>query len=173
MVSNEEKAVDSPLSLMVPSVITDVTTVEYVIVLLLPSVDSESVLIIVFPGEDSEVVWLLLAMPEDEEDDERQSLVVFGRDIAKIPCFRSSILYGLGGGVSGGLVCFLMTSRPQFSSRIGMLCLVAVTVGYWTRCRYEYSKNRQLHHQLEAAARRKALLQGTEEEKRILDFKDA
>jgi hypothetical protein len=51
--------------------------------------------------------------------------------VSKIPCFRSSILNGLGGGVVGGLACFMMTSRPQFSSNVGFAFFTAVTLGYW------------------------------------------
>lgn len=39
----------------------------------------------------------------DQIDEERKHLLLFGRDVSEIPCFRNSFLYGIGGGVGTGL----------------------------------------------------------------------
>lgn len=64
-----------------------------------------------------------------------QGLMLFGRDVSKIPCFRNSFLYGIGGGFAGGLLTFLFTSRPQLSTHSAMGVFMAVTFGYWGQCR--------------------------------------
>lgn len=38
-------------------------------------------------------------------------LVLFGRDVSKIPCFRNSFLTGIYGGVGCGIASFLATSK--------------------------------------------------------------
>jgi cytochrome c oxidase assembly protein subunit 20 len=64
-----------------------------------------------------------------------QGLIILGRDVSEIPCFRSSFLYGMGGGFLGGIGAFLRTSRPQFSTHIGMASFFTTTFGYWFLCR--------------------------------------
>lgn len=61
--------------------------------------------------------------------------MLFGRDVSKIPCFRNSFLYGIGGGFAGGLLTFLLTSRPQLSTHSAMGVFTCVTFGYWAQCR--------------------------------------
>lgn len=39
----------------------------------------------------------------DQIDEERKHLVIFGRDVSEIPCFRNSFLYGIGSGIGTGL----------------------------------------------------------------------
>lgn len=64
-----------------------------------------------------------------------QGLMLFGRDVSKIPCFRNSFLYGIGGGFAGGLLTFMFTSRPQLSTHSAMGVFMCVTFGYWAQCR--------------------------------------
>lgn len=66
---------------------------------------------------------------------EFQSLMIYGRNVAEIPCFRNSFLYGGGAYFAGGLGTFLLTSRPSFSSHIGMTAFVCTTIGFWFHCR--------------------------------------
>jgi len=60
-----------------------------------------------------------------------QSFVVFGTDIAAIPCFRSSLLTGAGGGALIGLGTFLLTSRVRLASHVGYAGFVTTTLSYW------------------------------------------
>lgn len=39
----------------------------------------------------------------DRIDEERKHLVIFGRDVSEIPCFRGSFLFGIGSGFGTGL----------------------------------------------------------------------
>jgi hypothetical protein len=39
----------------------------------------------------------------DERDENRKHLFIMGRDVAEMPCFRNSFLYGIGGGIGLGL----------------------------------------------------------------------
>jgi len=41
-------------------------------------------------------------------------VMIFGRDVSKIPCFKESFLYGLLGGIGCGLVTFMATSLVLF-----------------------------------------------------------
>lgn len=67
-----------------------------------------------------------------------QSLYIFGRNVAEIPCFRSSFLYGIGGGFVGGAVSFLATSRTALSTNIGFATFFCGTIFYWVSCRYSF-----------------------------------
>lgn len=62
--------------------------------------------------------------------------MVFGRDVSKMPCFRSSFLYGISIGLGGGLATFMLTSRPQISMHATMATFTVVTLSYWFTCRY-------------------------------------
>lgn len=42
----------------------------------------------------------------EEFDEQRRHLVIFGRDVSEIPCFRNSFLYGIGTGLGIGLGIF-------------------------------------------------------------------
>lgn len=39
----------------------------------------------------------------DAFDEEKKHAYVFGRDVANIPCFRNSFLYGIGSGIGIGI----------------------------------------------------------------------
>ncbi|XP_030854840.1 cytochrome c oxidase assembly protein COX20, mitochondrial [Strongylocentrotus purpuratus] len=77
----------------------------------------------------------------DEDESKSESLLsrVTG-EIHRVPCMRTALLYGVGGGFSVGLVTFLLTSRVKRSTDMGILSLVAVTLGSFTYCRYTRAK---------------------------------
>ncbi|CAD7078868.1 unnamed protein product [Hermetia illucens] len=102
-----------------------------------------------------------------EDEDKTKSLYIFGRNVAEIPCFRSSFLYGIGGGFVGGAVSFLATSRTALSTNIGFATFFCGTIFYWVSCRYEWSKKRFQYQQLQMAMKKQALYEGTAVENEI------
>nr|CAH7747309.1 unnamed protein product [Callosobruchus chinensis] len=95
------------------------------------------------------------------------SLVIYGRDISKIPCFRNSLLYGIGGGIALGLARFMLTSQPVKSTNFAVYSFSLVTMAYWIQCRYTYSKNKFEMMQLQELMRRHTLMEGTEAERML------
>lgn len=87
--------------------------------------------------------------------------MIFGRNVAEIPCFRNSFLYGLSGGVGIGFCTFLGTSRPMLSSHTGFGSFMVITMSYWCFCRYQWSKQRFNAAQLKEAMKKHILEEGT------------
>lgn len=65
-----------------------------------------------------------------------QGIVLFGKDLSQIPCFRNSFLYGISIGIGVGFLAFLKTSRPQLSSHIGFGSFCGTVLCYWFPCRW-------------------------------------
>lgn len=61
--------------------------------------------------------------------------MIFGRDVAQIPCFRNSFLYGISGGIGVGVLAFLATSRSRLATNIGFATFFCGTIAYWFNCR--------------------------------------
>ncbi|EDW24873.1 GL24382 [Drosophila persimilis] len=108
----------------------------------------------------------------EEPEDPSKSFVIFGRDVAQIPCFRNSFLYGISGGIGIGLLTFLGTSRTHLSTHVGFGSFFCGTIVYWMSCRYQWSARRFEQQQLREAMRRQALYEGTNVEQE-LDLKSA
>ncbi|KAL6260960.1 cytochrome c oxidase assembly protein COX20, mitochondrial [Pogonomyrmex barbatus] len=72
------------------------------------------------------------------EDDPSKAVMLFGRDIRKIPCFKQSMLYGIYGGIAAGLATFMFTSRGKLATTVALGCQWSVTLTYWCACRYNY-----------------------------------
>ncbi|GAB0094387.1 Cytochrome c oxidase assembly protein COX20, mitochondrial [Sergentomyia squamirostris] len=103
-----------------------------------------------------------MADDEDSSYSDHKSLVIFGRDISQIPCFRSSFLYGISGGIAGGFATFLFTSRTRLSSHVGMATFCFTTLAYWTQCRYNWSKTNFEYKQLKRGMQEHAMYEGTD-----------
>lgn len=73
-----------------------------------------------------------------DEDDQSKAVMLFGRDIRKIPCFKQSMLSGIYGGVAAGLATFMFTSRIRLSTNVALGSYMGVVVAYWCYCRYNY-----------------------------------
>lgn len=102
-----------------------------------------------------------------EEDDERTPIMIFGRDVTTIPCFRESFLYGIGGGVVGGLVTFMLTSKPKLGSHIGFATYLGTTLSYWMYCRINWSRQKLEADKLRELIEQHAAYRGTQLEKDI------
>ncbi|XP_030755489.1 cytochrome c oxidase assembly protein COX20, mitochondrial [Sitophilus oryzae] len=98
-------------------------------------------------------------------DEENKGIIIFGRDVSKIPCFRNSFLYGIGGGVLLGLTHFLFTSKAVKSVNYSVYSFSIITLGYWIQCRYEYTKTKFEMLRLQEALANRALFEGTEEDR--------
>lgn len=65
---------------------------------------------------------ITMAYAEDEpEEAPRNKLMFFGSNLAEIPCFRNSYMYGIGSGVVAGVVYNLATSRYSFISKVPVI----------------------------------------------------
>ncbi|XP_060528927.1 cytochrome c oxidase assembly protein COX20, mitochondrial [Cylas formicarius] len=94
---------------------------------------------------------------------EENGLILFGRDLSKIPCFRDSFLYGIGGGLAFGLVHFICTSKSVKSLNYSVYSMCMITMGYWIQCRYEYSKSKSEAMRMRELIERGSMFEGSEQ----------
>ncbi|KAG5346974.1 COX20 protein, partial [Acromyrmex charruanus] len=73
-----------------------------------------------------------------DEEDESKAVMLFGRDLRKIPCFKRSMLSGIYSGLAAGLGTFMFTSRAHLSANVALGSYMGVTMVYWFYCRYNY-----------------------------------
>lgn len=97
-----------------------------------------------------------------DEGEAKPTLVFLGRDLLKIPCFRNTFLYSISSWVGVGLVTFLFTSRPQFSSHVGCGAFIAVSLGYYMQCRMNYENQKFQMSQIKHAMQRAVAMEGVE-----------
>lgn len=90
-----------------------------------------------------------------------QKIILFGKDIAEIPCFRDSLLYGISGGFGSGLLWFLRSSNVRRSTDVTVYAFALITLAYWFPCRYDYSKTRFELAQVKAHMQMKIRTEGT------------
>lgn len=81
-------------------------------------------------------------MEEDAIEDQSKPVMLFGRDIRTIPCFKYSMLYGIYGGLATGLVTFLLTSRSLLATKAALGSYMGIATAYWCHCRYYFVKNK-------------------------------
>lgn len=93
--------------------------------------------------------------------------MLLGRDVSKIPCFRNTFLYGIGGGLGAGLIAFMLTSRPQLSSHVAVASFTVVSMCFWMQCRYTYSKTKFELAQVKLGMQRHVMYEGTQIQKEI------
>ncbi|KAK7864434.1 hypothetical protein R5R35_000471 [Gryllus longicercus] len=102
-----------------------------------------------------------------EEDKNEGSLIVAGRDLSRIPCFRKTFLTSISSGIGAGLLYFLFTSRVQMATHVGFGSFFTISLGYWFYCRYEWSKKKFAVDQIRFALNNQIMYEGTEVEKRV------
>ena len=98
--------------------------------------------------------------PYDEADQDRTSLNVFGRDLSKIQCFKSSFINGIGAGAVSGIAYNLATSRPPW--RLSFWTYVAVTSASFVFCRVTANINKQNFRMMQSQMNDYNLLKDTE-----------
>lgn len=96
-----------------------------------------------------------------------KSFKIFGTDVSKMPCFRNSYLYGIGGGIGIGLTYFMLTSRTKASCHFGVASFAVITLSYWTQCRYNYSKLKFDMARTQELMKKHSMYEGTEMEKKL------
>lgn len=106
---------------------------------------------------------LSISVMDKDSEEPHKGIIVFGRDLTKIPCFRNTFLYSISSYFGVSLLTFLFTSRPTFSSHCGFASFVAVTFGYYTNCTINYTKQKFEYGQLQGAWQKYATLEGIEE----------
>lgn len=94
-------------------------------------------------------------------------MVIFGRDVSKIPCFRESFMYGIASGIGVGLASFIKTSKPLMSQHVGVGTFALTTLIYWSYCRYEWSRQKFDAQLLQDALKDKIRYEGTVVEKEL------
>ncbi|XP_046743036.1 cytochrome c oxidase assembly protein COX20, mitochondrial [Diprion similis] len=102
-----------------------------------------------------------------DEDDDHKPLMLFGRDVTRIPCFRNSFLSGITCGIVGGLGTFMFTSKPKLATHVGMASFVSSTWCYFVYCRYTWSKQQAEVAKLQELIERHATYAGTPKEREI------
>ncbi|XP_023021347.1 cytochrome c oxidase assembly factor COX20 lethal (3) 87Df [Leptinotarsa decemlineata] len=103
----------------------------------------------------------------DQVDNNEKTLFIFGRDVSKIPCFRNSILYGIGGGLCSGLARFMFTSQPLKSVNFAVYSFSFITMVYWIQCRYKFSKTKFEMLRMQEMLQRHVLIEGTQVEEDV------
>ncbi|XP_070157341.1 cytochrome c oxidase assembly protein COX20, mitochondrial [Polyergus mexicanus] len=91
-----------------------------------------------------------------DENDQSKAVMLFGRDISKIPCFKRSMLYGIYGGFATGLVTFMITSRIKLSTNITLGSYMGISVVYFCFCRYDYVMHKYAMNDIKYILRRKS-----------------
>lgn len=93
---------------------------------------------------------------------------LFGRNLAEIPCLRSSLLGGLLGGLGAGIIHFMATSNTRRSLTIAQFSPVPLALVLWMQCRYENAKRRYEARRVQTALAEYQLYRGTEKEAEML-----
>ncbi|KYN37723.1 Protein FAM36A [Trachymyrmex septentrionalis] len=93
----------------------------------------------------------------DDEEDESKAVMLFGRDIRKIPCFKQSMLTGIYSGLTAGLVTFMFTSRGNLSANVALGSYMGVASIYWCYCRYNNTMEKYEMQNLQDIMRQKSI----------------
>ncbi|XP_034951150.1 cytochrome c oxidase assembly protein COX20, mitochondrial [Chelonus insularis] len=89
---------------------------------------------------------------------EEKKVIIFGKDVAKIPCFRTSWLYGITGGIGMGVLTFMFTSRIRLAGHVTMGSICGITLVTFSVCRYQYTKDEYLASQVRSLINESRLL---------------
>lgn len=103
--------------------------------------------------------------PPDDPEEKISMTQRFG----SIPCFRSSMLTGISGGIVSGLVYFMFTSRVKKASDVMMGGFCTISLGSFWWCRRQFFAERESELKLHRAVNARILMEGTDIEK---EFKE-
>ena len=107
----------------------------------------------------------------DDNVEKSRGIRLMGRDLAEVPCLRSSLLGGLLGGIGLGIVHFMFTSNARRSISIAQFAPVPVALILWGSCRYDNAKKRFEAKQMQSAFQEYQGIRGTELEQQLLSDK--
>lgn len=99
--------------------------------------------------------------------DDNKGFVLFGREPAKIPCFRQSFMNGILAGLGGGFTYFMFTSKVKRSTIVAIVSYGGVTIVSWVYCRYRLAQNMANQRLIREAIQTKILAEGTDLERQI------
>ncbi|XP_015116057.1 cytochrome c oxidase assembly protein COX20, mitochondrial [Diachasma alloeum] len=100
----------------------------------------------------------------------KQSLVIFGHDMTKVPCFKQSCINGILSGVGAGIVIFMFTSRIGLATHSAMGTFGAVTLGYFSVCRYQFFKEKLLIDKMKGLMQTALITDGAERDEKIKEI---
>ena len=104
---------------------------------------------------------IMAADPTNKKDELVPSL---SDKLANTPCYRSSLLTGIGSGVGIGLGYFMATSKVRAATNVAMASYVSATLVAWVWCRYKWSSSQVDEVMVRRALQKKILMEGTKEE---------
>jgi len=104
----------------------------------------------------------IMAYEENEPETKPRTLMFFGSDLAKIPCFRNSYMYGISAGTATGVLYNLATSKSPF--KLAFCTYGLVTFGFFFHCRYQYRTSQIQIRKMEKAIQARNLLEGTQQD---------
>lgn len=97
----------------------------------------------------------------------QKTIMFFGTDLAKIPCFKQSFFTGILSGVGTGIGVFMFTSRPLLASHSMLGAFGAVTIAYYGVCRYQYAKETIMIENMKGLMREAIVSEGIEQDKKV------
>ncbi|CAD5111093.1 DgyrCDS440 [Dimorphilus gyrociliatus] len=101
------------------------------------------------------------------QEEESSGFIFLGKDISKIPCFKQAFTSGILGGITTGFGYFFYSSNVKKSCNIGVGSYALVTLGFYSYCRYKFTKKLQDEALMKKALQAKILSEGTNLEAEI------
>lgn len=77
-----------------------------------------------------------------QNKEQSTSFTLFGEPVIKTRCQRNAMISAISGGIICGLITFLFTSNPRFSTRMGVISygVIGITGAFY--CAYDEIKLR-------------------------------
>lgn len=107
---------------------------------------------------------------DDRDEPKKRSINLFGRDLTKIPCFKQSFFNGIASGVGIGLLVFMFTSRVPLACHSMMGSFGAITISYFSYCRYNFGKEQFMISQMQGLMQEAMVMEGADQDKAIQDI---
>lgn len=92
-----------------------------------------------------------------DENDQSKGVMLFGRDITKVPCFKDSQLYGIYSGFATGLATFMVTSRIRLTTAVSLGSYICVSFVFFCYCRYNYAMTKYAVYDVQSIMRQRSI----------------
>ncbi|EGC30422.1 hypothetical protein DICPUDRAFT_83644 [Dictyostelium purpureum] len=91
-------------------------------------------------------------LPNEDVNEARTGKGFFDRDISKIPCFKPSLLYGIGSALAVTLLTSFFPLKGRLKSPdYGIISFLIVSGGYWPICNYNHNvQNKKIKQLMDA-----------------------